>query len=352
MVDPSFPLIDLHRHLDGSVRLETILELGRQHNIPLPAQDLEGLRPHVQMLPDQSGDTAMPGVMAFIAKFKWMMAVLVDYDACRRVAYENVEDLRLEGIDYAELRFSPWFMAETHDLDPTGVVEAVLEGAEAGARDFGIKVKMIGIISRTYGLEAGWRELQALLPFRDRLVALDLAGDEANWPASLYVEHFRQARDTGWQITVHAGESAGSESVWQSIRDLGATRIGHAVAAIEDTALLDHMAEHQIGVESSLTSNVQTSVVPSYADHPIRRFIKHGLLVTLNTDDPGISAIDLRHEYKVAAPAAGLSEEQVHQAQRNALTVAFLSDDERENLRVARAQAQLQEIPDRGAEEL
>jgi adenosine deaminase len=334
------------------VRLETILELGRQHNILLPAWDLEGLRPHVQMLPDQSGEAAMPGVMAFIAKFRWMMAVLADYDACRRVAYENVEDLRLEGIDYAELRFSPWFMAETHDLDPTGVVEAVLDGAEAGARDFGIKVKMIGIVSRTYGLDAGWSELEALLHYRDRLVALDLAGDEANWPASLFVEHFRQARNTGWQITVHAGESAGSESVWQSIRELGATRIGHAVAAIEDPALLDHMAEHRIGIESSLTSNVQTSVVPNYASHPIRRFMEHGLLVTLNTDDPGISAIDLRHEYELAAPAAGLTEEQIHLAQRNALAVAFLSEDEREMLRVAGAQAQLQEMPARNAEDL
>jgi adenosine deaminase len=337
MIDPKMPLIDLHRHLDGSVRLETILDLGRQHDIPLPAWDVEGLRPHVQVLHDQPGQNPMPGVMAFIAKFKWMTAVLVDYDACWRVAYENVEDLRREGIDYAELRFSPWFMAETHDLDPTGVVEAVLDGAEAGARDFGIKVKMIGIISRTYGLEAGWRELQALLHHRDRLVALDLAGDEANWPATLFGEHFRRAREVGWHITVHAGESAGPESIWQAIRKLGATRIGHAVAAIDDPALLDYLAEHQIGIESSLTSNVQTSVVPDYASHPIRRFMDRGLMVTLNTDDPGISAVDLRHEYEIAAPAAGLTTEQILQAQHNAVVAAFLSAEERESLSVSPA---------------
>jgi adenosine deaminase len=334
MVDPNLPLIDLHRHLDGSVRLETILDLGHQHNMPLPAWNVEGLRPHVQVLHDQPGQNPMPGVMAFIAKFKWMTAVLVDYDACRRVAYENVEDARREGIDYVELRFSPWFMAETHELDPTGVVEAVLDGAEAGARDYGIKVKMIGIISRTYGLEAGWRELEALLHYRARLVALDLAGDEANWPARLFVEHFQRARDAGWQITVHAGESAGPESIWQSIRQLGATRIGHAVAAIDDLALMDYMAEQRIGIESSLTSNVQTSVVPDYASHPIRHFMDRGLLVTLNTDDPGISAIDLHHEYEVAAPAAGLTTEQIRQAQQNALAIAFLSTEERGSLSV------------------
>ncbi len=326
VIDPTFPLVDLHRHLDGSVRLQTILDLGRQHNLPLPAWDLEGLRPHVQVTEPQ------PGVMAFIAKFEWMIGVLADYDACRRVAYENVEDAQREGIAYVELRFSPWFMAEPHGLDPQGVVEAVADGVEAGARDFGIKANLIGILSRTYGPEIGWQELEALLRHRDRLAALDLAGDEANQPGDLFVKHLRRARDAGWQATIHAGESAGPESVWQAIRDLGAARIGHAVRAIEDPALLDYMAEHRIGVESSLTSNVQTSTVPDYASHPLRVFLKRGLLATINTDDPGVSGIDLRHEYEVAAPAAGLTAAQIRQAQRNGLAVAFLSASEREAL--------------------
>jgi adenosine deaminase len=326
MIAPHLPLIDLHRHLDGNVRLETILDLGRQHNLPLPAWDIEGLRPHVQVIDPQ------PGVMAFIAKFHWLTAVLVDQDACRRVAYENVEDAWREGIDYIELRFSPWFMAEAHKLDPQGVVEAVVDGVKAGTRDLDIKVNLIGILSRTYGPAVAWQELEALLGCRDHLVALDLAGDEANQPGERFVAHLRRAREAGWQLTVHAGESAGPESVWQALRELGASRIGHAVHAIEDPALLDHMAAHQIGVESSLTSNVQTSTVSDYASHPLRHFLARGVLASINTDDPGISGIDLRHEYKVAAPAAGLTPAQAHQAQRNALTIAFLKPDEREAL--------------------
>jgi adenosine deaminase len=337
MIDQSLPLIDLHRHLDGSVRLETILELGRQHNLPLPAWDLEGLRPHVQVIDSPSGEATMPGVMAFIAKFRWMTEVLVDCDACRRVAYENVEDAHLEGLDYVELRFSPWFMAEAHKLDPAGVVEAVVDGAERGAREFDLKANLIGIISRTYGPEAGWRELEALLQQRDRLVGLDLAGDEANCPGQLFVEHFLRAREAGWQITVHAGEAAGPQSIWHALRELGAVRIGHAVAAIEDPALMDYMAEHQIGIETSLTSNVQTRTVPDYASHPARRFLERGLLVTLNTDDPGISGISLRHEYEVAAPAAGLTPDQIRQAQCNALDIAFLSAQEKEALSASKA---------------
>jgi adenosine deaminase len=332
MIDSSLPLIDLHRHLDGNVRLQTILDLGRRHDIPLPAWDIEGLRPHVQVLQSPSTSPIMPGVMAFIAKFKWMTAVLVDGEACRRVAYENVEDAYQEGLDYVELRFSPWFMAETHGLDASAVVEAVIDGVQAGVRDFAVKVSLIGIISRTYGPEAGWKELEALLQHRDHLTALDLAGDEANWPGELFVEHVRRGREAGWGITIHAGEAAGPESIWQALRELGATRLGHAVTAAQDPALLDYLAEHGIGIETSLTSNVQTSTVPDYASHPAGSFLQHGLLVTLNTDDPGISAIDLAHEYKIAAPAAGLTLEQIHRAQRNALQVAFLTAEESNEL--------------------
>ncbi|HOV06596.1 MAG TPA: adenosine deaminase, partial [Anaerolineaceae bacterium] len=139
MISKDLPLIDLHKHLDGSIRLETILDLGLKHNLPLPATTLDGLRPFVQV------STPQPGVMKFIEKFKWMTGVLVDYDACRRVAYENIEDAFLEGIDYIELRYSPWFMAEAHHLSPEGVIEAVSDGIQTGEQDFNIKVNQLGI---------------------------------------------------------------------------------------------------------------------------------------------------------------------------------------------------------------
>ncbi len=326
MTGARLPLIDLHRHLDGSVRLATILELGIQHNLPLPAFTLEELRPHVQVTDPQ------PDILAFFARFKWQTLVMVDYDACRRIAYENVEDAKQEGIDYIELRFSPWFMAEAHHLDPAGVVEAVVDGARAGQRDAGIRVNLSGILSRTYGPEVAWKELAALLAQKEALVGLDLAGDEVHFPGEWFVEHFKKGRDTGWHVTAHAGEAAGPESVWQAINELGAERIGHAVHAPEDARLMDYLADHGIGIESNLTSNVQTSTVPSYASHPLKQFLEHGLLATINTDDPGISAIDLHYELEVAAPAAGLSPGQVRQAQENALTVAFLSKQEKEAL--------------------
>lgn len=330
MINPNLPFIDLHRHLDGSTRLETILDLGRKHNLLLPAWDVESLRPHVQVTDPQ------PGVMAFLEKYKWLIAVLVDYDACRRVAYENVEDLLREQIDYAELRFSPWFMAEGNGLDPQGVVEAVVDGVEAGVRDFGVPVQLIGILSRTYGPEIGNRELQSLLAYKDRLAAVDLAGDEARFPARLFVDHFNKVRDAGLRVTVHAGESDGADSIRDAVELLGAERIGHAVRAFESPTVVELLRSRHIGIETNLTSNVQTSTVESFAAHPLRRFLEAGLLATINTDDPGISAITLKHEYLVAAPAAGLTRRQIHQAQANALETAFLHPLDKQTLLAAK----------------
>ena len=243
-----------------------------------------------------------------------------------------MEDARNEGIDYIELRFSPWFMAQAHSLHASGVAEAVVDGTQSGQRDFGVRTNLIGILSRTYGSADCMKELEALLSRRDHIVGLDLAGDEANFPGGLFREHFTRARDAGWRFTVHAGEVDGPSSVWQALRELGAQRVGHAIRAVEDSSLLDYMAEHRIGVESSLTSNVQTSCVPDYPSHPLKHFLEHSILATLNTDDPGISGIDLPYEYNVAAPKAGLTEEQIRQAQENALAVAFLGEEEKQNL--------------------
>lgn len=326
MIHDDLPLIDLHRHLDGSIRLETILDLGSKHNLLLPSFELEELRPHVQVTVPQ------PGVMAFIDKFRWMVGVLVDYDACRRVAYENVIDAESEGIDYIELRFSPWFMSEPNQLEPASVVAAIVDGVEEGRRNSNIRVNLIGIISRTYGQEIGMMELEALMTRKDDLVALDIAGDEKNFPASLFEDHFIRGREAGWDITAHAGEAAGAESVWQAMELLGATRIGHAVRINEDPDLITYIRENRIGIEANLTSNYQTSTVDKLDDHPLPSWLDAGLLATINTDDPGISNITLPHEFEVAAPEAGLNDDQTRTAQLNALKIAFLSDGEKAEL--------------------
>lgn len=325
-IDPQFPLCELHRHLDGNVRLATILELADRHGIALPGDTVESLRPHVQILDPEEG------LMAFIGKFRWLTAVLADEDACRRVARENVEDAAHEGIDYVELRFSPWFMAEANGLKAQAVTEAVIDGVRQGAADTGVTARVIGILSRTFGTATCHRELDALLACRDGLTGIDLAGDEQGFPASRFREHFDRVRDAGLRITIHAGEADGPHSVRAAIEDLGAERIGHGIRAIEDDSVIGLLVTRGIGLEVCLTSNVHTSTVRDYASHPARRLLAEGVRLCLNTDDPGISGIDLPHEYDVAAPAAGLDRAAIHALQRNALDMAFIGPDERREL--------------------
>ncbi len=327
MITKNLPVTDLHRHLDGNIRTQTILELGQKFGIALPANNIKDLTPHVQIV------EAEPSLVAFLSKLDWGVAVLGDLDACRRVAYENVEDALNAQIDYAELRFSPYYMAMKHQLPIEGVVEAVIDGVQAGSKDFGIKANLIGIMSRTFGTQACQQELDAILSHKDKIVAVDLAGDELGQPGERFVKHFSQVKDAGLSVTVHAGEAAGAQSMWQAIEELGATRIGHGVKAVEDPKLMDYLAKHRIGIESCLTSNIQTSTVASLSQHPLKTFLDHGVLACLNTDDPAVEGIELPYEYEVAAPKAGLSAEQIHQAQINGLELAFLSQQEKQALK-------------------
>ncbi|PVZ88169.1 adenosine deaminase [Serratia sp. S1B] len=332
MIDKNIPLTDLHRHLDGNIRPQTILELGQQFQIQLPANTLPELLPHVQVMDNQ------PDLLSFLSKLDWGVKVLGDLEACRRVAWENMQDAAQQGLDYVELRFSPFYMAMTHQLPLAGVVEAVIDGVRQGSSDFDIPAKLIGIMSRTFGQARCQQELDALLTHREQITALDLAGDELGFPGELFIDHFKQARDAGWQISIHAGEAAGASSIWQAIQTLGATRIGHGVKAVEDAKLLDYLAEHQIGIESCITSNLQTSTVADIRQHPLKTFLEHGILATINSDDPAVEGIDIQHEYLQAAPQAGLSEAQIRQAQQNGLSIAFLSAQEKQQLQEKVAQ--------------
>ena len=327
MITKNLPLTDIHRHLDGNIRIETILELGQKFNLALPATTIDTLRPFVKVI------EAEPNLVAFLSKLDWGVAVLGDLEACYQVAYENVEDAKNAQIDYTELRFSPYYMALKHNLPVQGVVEAVVAGVAAGSRDFNVKTNLIGIMSRSYGTEACQIELDGLLSQKDKLVAVDLAGDELGKPGDLFVNHFKQVRDAGLRVTVHAGEAAGAESMWQAIKELGAERIGHGVKAIEDLKLMDYLAANKIGIESCLTSNLQTSTIADITNHPIKTFLNHGVMASLNTDDPAVEGIELPYEYEVAAIQAGLSLAQIKQVQINGLEMSFLSAQEKQALR-------------------
>jgi adenosine deaminase len=307
--DENLSLVDLHRHLDGNIPPKLIWQLAHEYSVELPVTSESELAKHV-VIQDKTSD-----LLSFLQKLNYGVSVLATPEACYKVAYENVLMAKMEGIDYAELRFSPLFMAKAFNLSLHAVVEAVVEGVKAGNAVHNTQYQLIGILSRTFGIEACHLELASILAYSNDIIALDLAGDEVNFPAHMFVDHFKLARNAGLQVTVHAGEAAGPKSVWDAINLLGAQRIGHGVAVAQDGKLIDFMLKHDIGIESCLTSNYQTGTWADIKSHPIRTFLESGLSVSLNTDDPGVSNIDIKHEYCVASNTVSLTLKQIKQIQ-------------------------------------
>lgn len=315
--------IDLHRHLDGNVRPSTILELALKHKIALDFSTIEEIEEYVY-IKDKTDN-----LLEFLQKLDLGVSVIGSLDDCERIAYENVEDAIKQGLAHTELRFSPYYMAMTSDLPMQGVVEAVINGVTRANKAFHYDARLIGILSRTFGSEQCMSELDALLKYSNDLVAVDLAGDEKGFPARDFTAHFNKVKDHGLNITIHAGEADGPQSIWDAIKLLHAQRIGHGVAAIQDRVLMDYMAENDVGVEVCLLSNYQTGAWLDLPNHPVKHFLDVGMSAFLNTDDPGVSNNTLQSEYRLAVEQLSLNALQLDTLQNNALEQCFLSNEER-----------------------
>jgi adenosine deaminase len=309
------PLVDLHRHLEGSVRTSTVLDIAARtgHELARRAQ------PRTALVADGSEG----GLLPYLAKVDVAIGVLSALDDWSRAAAEAVDDAFDDGLEYLELRYCPGIIAHDTGLAPEAVIDAVADAvAERSARRK-LPVGLIGIVVRHLGADSAEQQMATLLARRETFCAVDLAGDEANFPAQLFSEAFGKARDAGLHVTIHAGEAAGPQSVWDAVKQLGAERIGHGVRAAEDPELMEWLAAHGVTLEVSLTSNTQTGAAPSYQGHQIHRLLAAGVPVTLNTDNPRVSDVKLSQEHRTAVNEAGLTAEQLATVARQALVAKF-----------------------------
>jgi adenosine deaminase len=310
------PLVDLHRHLEGAVRVSTVLELARRERHPLAAaDDLRALL---------VADGRLAGLLAYLDRVDAAAAVFTRAADWTRAAREVVLDAYDEGLDALELRFSPWFIHSRTGLRPEAVIDAVADGVAEARALVGLPVGLIGILLRDLGPDSALPQLDSILRRAGHFRAIDIAGNEAGYAARLFAPAYDRAREAGLRLTAHAGEAAGPESVWDALRHLRAERIGHGVRSAEDPALMDHLAEHRIILEVALTSNVQTRAAAGYAEHPLRTLLRHGVPVTLNTDNPRASATTLAREYELAGALAGLTEEELAAVARHSVSASFL----------------------------
>jgi len=250
-----------------------------------------------------------------------------------RTRQEAIADAAMDNVRYLELRFTPVALSKAENFPLAEVIDWVIEGARQAQREHGILTRLIASVNRHESVHLAAEVAQLAVDRRDSgIVGLDLAGNEANFPASPFVEVFQEARQAGLHITVHAGEWGGAGNVAQAITQLGAERIGHGVRVMEDPAVVALAHERATTFEVCITSNYQTGVVSGLAEHPVLNMLAAGLNVTLNTDDPGISQITLSDEYCLAFEKMGISLETLRQRTLAAAQAAFLPEDERQGL--------------------
>ena len=273
------PKTDLHVHLDGSLRLTTILELAEEQGVALPATNEEGLR-------DAIGCGKRCGsLVEYLKGFEITLSVMQTEAALERIAFELAEDAQAENVRYMEVRYSP-MLHTRRGLKLTAVVEAVLEGLARARETYGIKANVIICGIRNISPESSYRMAELAVAYKGRgVVGFDLAGAEEDFPAKHHRESFQLVRKNNINTTIHAGEAYGPASIAQAIHVCGAHRVGHGVRLMEDGDLLHYVNDHRIPLECCPSSNVQTGAVSSLAVHPLKLYFDLGLRVTINTDN-------------------------------------------------------------------
>jgi adenosine deaminase len=273
------PKTDLHCHLDGSLRLDTVLDLAKRQRVALPTTD------RAELMKLLAAGENVASLDDYLRAFDITLSVLQTEDALERVAYELAEDAYRENVRYIEVRYSPLLHTRI-GLRPAQVVEAVLRGLRGAKRELGIRYGVILCALRTDSADVSLRIAELCVAFKNRgVVGFDLAGSEVNFPAKVHRPAFQLVVDNNINCTAHAGESFGPDSVHQAIHKCGAHRIGHGTRLIESGDLMNYVNDHRIPIEVCPSSNLQTRAAKSWETHPVDFYVDYGLRVTINTDN-------------------------------------------------------------------
>lgn len=309
----SLPKVEIHLHFDCSLSYTVVSRLN-------PSITLEDYRN------DFIAPAKCTNLLQVLTRASNSVALMQTEEQLRLVTYDVFEQLQQEHVYYAELRFAP-LLHTTKGLSVEEVVEIVDAAAASASHDTGVEARIILCTLRHFSTEQSLQTIKLVERFKGtRVVALDIAGDEAGYPLESHVPAFQFAAQHGIPYTAHAGESRGAESVWETLRLLGTSRIGHGVHSIEDPALVEHLRKEHIHLELCPSSNYQTNAVDTYADHPIAKLYDDGLSISVNSDDRTLCNINLTREYEKLHNVFGWDETQFLQCNLNAIRAAFLPE--------------------------
>ncbi len=332
----ALPKIELHRHLEGAVRLETLVDIADEVGVQMPDYNVETLRPFVQMMPGEPRTS-----INFLNKFRTIRQFFRTPGIIARITSEAIADAAADNIKYMELRFTPAALCSMSKCSAGEVVSLVCEATRSASEEHDINVRLIVSMNRHESVRLGEVVMEAALAHRDKgVVALDIAGNEAQFPATPFADLFQQAKREGLRITVHAGEWGGASSIWDAIEHLGAERIGHGIRVLEDPSIVNVLVTRGILLEVCPTSNVHSGIVRDLSEHPLPKLAHSGLRVSLNTDDPLISNITLTDEIAWSIEHLNFSLADIKALTLMAARHIFLPDNERTAL-VARFERDL-----------
>lgn len=321
------PKVELHRHWEASMRLQTLVEIAKQYGIEMPEYEVETLRPFVQIMPEEPHS-----MQHFLGKFAMLRQFYRSLEVIERITREIIIDAVHDNVRYMELRFTPKALCNITQCSVTQVVRTVCETTQHISAQHNITVRLIASMNRHESVKFGERVLRAAVDHKDMgIVGLDLAGNE-EMSALPFREIFRDAKQEGLGITIHAGEWNGAGSIWDAVGNLGADRIGHGVRVLEDRSIMNVLVEREIVLEVCPSSNVLSGIVPALSAHPLPDLMKQHLQVTINTDDPIICNINLSDEIYNAVKYMNVSMTEVKESIIRAAKSSFLSQVERDTL--------------------
>jgi adenosine deaminase len=331
------PKVELHDHLDGGLRPATIIDLAHKADYRLPSTDPQELSAWFRRGADRKS------LALYLEGFAVTCALMQTAEALERVAFEAVEDLAKENVVYAELRFAPILHTEG-GLNLETIVESVLRGLKRGQEQCGVRVGLVICALRNMDADLSLEAAELAVAFRNQgVVGFDIAGDEYGHPAKRHIEAFQYIRSKNFNITIHAGEAFGPDSIWQALQICGAHRIGHGTRLVEDMSIVEckvvgmgslssYILNHRVPIECCLSSNIQTGAAGSFDEHPFRYFFDMGFRVFLCTDNRLMSDTTLTAEFALAVKHYGLGLADLEKLCINAMKSAFIGHDERVSL--------------------
>jgi adenosine deaminase len=327
--DPRYndiPKTEIHCHLEGAIRTQTIIDIAQEYDLQLPSYEPNELDKHVKVL-DQMRD-----LHAVLAAFAIFQNSITSPKVVERIAWELFEDSAIQNIRLFEVRFSPDWAFRGHNLDWDEALAGILRARERAEREFDMTIGLIAITSRSLGPASCVRTVDWAIRHRQHILGIDLADSESDFPLDEFVQPVRKAKDSGLKVTIHTGEDTPPSFIKETIELASPDRIGHGIHAIEDMQVVELIKERGITLEVNPWSNYLTNSVGTIAEHPLKKLFDLGVKVTINSDDPEVLETNINNEYRIAHEILGMSMDDISTCNRYAYEASFIPEAARRRI--------------------